>query len=105
MQGWMKTWSPWPFFGATFVGAGVLLTASASQAVPIDLTDATPAVTGATTLHFDGISTMGESYWADFRWNEKTNHFDATAYGEEEGPPRGIRMGGSGDVHHGVARK
>lgn len=63
---------------------------SASLGVPIDLTDSTPQVTGATTLHIDGISTLGSSYWADFQWNDKTNKFDVSAYGEEEGPPEGF---------------
>ena len=67
--------------------ASVFLAASASQAVPIDLTDATPAVTGATTLHIEGIATLGSSYWAVFEWNENTNKFDVSAYGEEEELP------------------
>ena len=66
--------------------ATVFLAVSASQAVPIDLTDATPSVTGATSLHIAGIATLGSSYWADFEWNEKTNKFDVSAYGEREGP-------------------
>ena len=74
------------------VVATSLLLASAAHGVPIDLTDATPTVTGATTLHISGISTLGSSYWADFQWNEKTNKFDVSAYGEEGGwePPRAL---------------
>lgn len=52
------------------VGCVVAMTlgwAAAADAVPIDLTDATPSVTGSTTLHIDGISTLGATYWADFR--------------------------------------
>ena len=68
--------------------ASAFFAASTSQAVPIDLTDATPMVTSATGLQIEGIATLGSSYWADFEWNEKTNKFDVVAYGEtEEAPP------------------
>ena len=72
--------------------ASVFLAASTSLGVPIDLTDSTPSVTGVTTLHIEGIATLGSSYWADFEWNEKTNKFDVVAYGEEGDwePPRGF---------------
>ena len=66
------------------VESGLLDSGPSPQGVPIDLTDATPAVTGATTLHIEGIATLGASYWADFEWNEKTNGFEVSAYGEEE---------------------
>lgn len=45
---------------------------------------------GPTTLHIDGIATLGSSYWANFGWNDGTNQFDVSAYGEEEGPPEGF---------------
>ena len=67
------------------VVASVFWAASASQAVPIDLTDATPTVSSATTLHIEGIATLGSNYWADFEWNENTNKFDVSGYGEEGG--------------------
>ena len=67
--------------------AAVLLAAPASYGVPIDLTDATPTVTGATTLHIEGISTLGSSYWADFEWNETTIKFDLSDYGEMVNEP------------------
>ena len=72
------------------VVASVFLAASASQAVPIDLTDATPTVTGVTTLHIEGIATLGSSYWADFEWNANSNVFQVIAYGEEVEPPEGF---------------
>ena len=82
----------WSFRTTCYVVASVLWAASTSQAVPIDLTDATPSVTGATTLHIEGIATLGSSYWADFEWNEKINVFQVSAYGEEGGsePPDGF---------------
>ena len=61
----------------------MIFAVSASEGVPIDLTDATPTVTGATTLHIEGIATLGSTYWADFQWNAKTNKFDVSAYGLE----------------------
>ena len=70
--------------------ATLFMMASTSRGVPIDLTDATPTVTGATTLHIAGISTLGANYWADFKWNEKTNKFDVSAYGEEDSAPEGF---------------
>ena len=76
-------WSSGAIYSAV---ASVFLAASASQAVPIDLTDATPTVTGVTTLHIEGIVTLGSSYWADFEWNEQKNVFEVLAYGEEEPP-------------------
>lgn len=72
--------------------AAVVFGASASLGVPIDLTDATPTVTGATSLHIDGISTLGSNYWADFKWNPATNKFDVSGYGEEMGPPKGFLL-------------
>ena len=54
--------------------------------MPIDLTDATPTVTGATTLHIAGIATLGSSYWVDFEWNDKKNVFQVSADGEEKPP-------------------
>ena len=65
------------------MAAVILSTAPAAQGVPIDLTHAYPAVTGPTTLHIDGIETLGSSYWADFTWNSGTNKFDVEKYGEE----------------------
>ena len=63
--------------------ASVFFVASTSQAVPIDLTDATPTVTGATTLNFSGIAAVGSMWWADFEWNENGMNFDLMAYGQE----------------------
>lgn len=54
--------------------------------IPIDLTGATPTVTGPTTLHIDGIAAFGSIYWADFEWNQTKNQFDPTDYGEMAGP-------------------
>ena len=51
--------------------------------VPIDLTGATPTVTGPTTLYIDGIAALGSTYWADFQWNDSNNVFQVSAYGEE----------------------
>ena len=62
--------------------ATALFAASASHGVPIDLSDATPSVTGPTTLHFDGVSTMASIYWGDVEWNENTNKFEVYAHGE-----------------------
>ena len=76
--------------------ATLLIFGGPASAVPIDLTDATPSITGATTLHIDGISTLGANYWADFKWNDKTNKFDVTAYGEEEDAPEGFALAESG---------
>ena len=67
-----------------------LYAAPAAQGVPIDLTAATPTVTGPTSLHTEGIATLGSSYWADFEWNEATNKFDVSGYGAEEGHPKGF---------------
>ncbi len=64
----------------------MIFMARAAAGVPIDLTDATPTVSGPTTLHIEGISTLGASYWADFKWDDSRNVFSVTAYGEE-GPP------------------
>lgn len=33
---------------------------------------------------------MGLTYWADFQWNDKTNRFDVSAYGEEASVPEGF---------------
>ena len=74
-----------------FLAATILMLAGSSQGVPIDLTDATPTVTGSTSIRIDGIATLGSSYWADFKWNDRTNKFDVTAYGEEDSfPPDGF---------------
>ena len=70
-----------------FIVAILLTMASTSKGVPIDLTNSTPTVTGATTLHIEGIATLGSSYWADFKWNAGTNKFDVSSYGEEGEPP------------------
>lgn len=85
---WCSSASFWATVAAFFVG-------TTAYAVPIDLTNATPSVTGATTLHIDGIATLGASYWADFKWNDRTNKFDVSAYGEEEA--RGIENAFSAD--------
>lgn len=62
-----------------------------AQAVPIDITDAAVTIRGATTFYMENISTMGSSYWADFRWDEKANAFRPTDYGEmETEPPEGF---------------
>ncbi len=82
-----RLWSAAVFLGSLAI---LSLGATTSQAVPIDLTDATPSVSGATTLHIDGISTLGSSYWADFQWNARTNKFDVLAYGEESSVPEGF---------------
>ena len=78
--------------------AAIFCSVAPASAVPIDLTQATPSVSGVTTLHIDGISTLGASYWADFKWNEKANTFDVAAYGEEEEtiPPEGFVLIESG---------
>lgn len=79
-----------PFYSGL---AMVSFLVSASQGVSIDLTDATPTVTGAETLHIDGISTMGSNYWVDFQWNERTNKFDVSGYGVEYvTPPEGFAL-------------
>ncbi len=71
-------------FGAFCAGlATTLLAVSPTTGVPIDLTGATPSVSGPTTLHIAEISTLGSSYWANFRWNEGTHEFDVSAYGRE----------------------
>lgn len=64
-------------------GIAISCLAGAAAGVPIDLTDSTPSVSGPTTLHIDGILTLGSSYWADFRWNSSKNVFEVTGYGEE----------------------
>ena len=71
--------------------AAVVLAASTSLGVPIDLTDARPTVTGSTTLNTEEILTLGSSYWADFEGNVGTNEFDVSAYGEES-PPEGFLL-------------
>lgn len=58
---------------------------SAAYAVPIDLTDSTPTVTGATTMNFTGVLALGSSYWIDVAWDSGSNGFDVTGYGEESG--------------------
>ena len=87
MQRWMVGLGRWSFRGICSVVASMFGLVSFAQAVPIDLTDATPSVSGATTLHIEGIATLGSSYWADFEWNENRNVFQLSAYGEEEEPP------------------
>ena len=84
---WLGRWSSGAFCS---VMVSVFFAASTAQAVPIDLTDATPAVSGVTTLHIEGIATLGSSYWADFEWNANSNVFQVVAYGEEEEPPEGF---------------
>ena len=98
MQRLMERLGRWSSGAICSAVASVFLAASASQAVPIDLTDATPTVTGVTTLHIAGIATLGASYWADFAWKEKTNVFQVSAYGEGEtpGPPEGFVLIESG---------
>ena len=79
----MTSLSRWNSSAFCLVVAALVLAATASEGVPIDLSDATPTVTGATTLYSEGISTLGSRYWADFGWNERTNKFDVSGYGEE----------------------
>ncbi len=79
MQRLMERLGRWSSGAICSAVASVFLAASASQAVPIDLTDATPTVTGVTTLHIEGIVTLGSSYWADFEWNEQKNVFEVLA--------------------------
>lgn len=87
MQRVMKRLGGWSPLAICSAVASVLFAASSSLAVPIDLTNATPTVTGATTLYIGGISTLGSSYWADFEWNDNSNVFQVSFYGEEEDPP------------------
>lgn len=61
MQTLMVPLGRWSFRAIYSVVATVLWPVSTSQAVPIDLTNATPTVTGETTLHMDGITTLGSS--------------------------------------------
>lgn len=77
------------------IGAGVIaggLVASAALAVPIDLTDAEPSVTDSTTLHIEGIWTLGSRYWAEFSWNEEHNIFQVSAYGEDTNQPPDVDL-------------
>lgn len=61
----------------------VSLMSSGAQAVPIDLTNATPSVTGPTSLRIDGVEALGSIYWGEVEWNEDKNRFDVAAYGED----------------------
>ena len=83
---------PWSSAAICSVVASGFLGATAVQGVPIDLTDSTPTVTGESTLHIDGILTLGATYWADFEWNDRTNKFDVTAYGEGDASPEGFAL-------------
>ncbi len=83
MHNFWARFSYWSSGAICSVVASGLLTVSASQGVPIDLTDATPTVTGATTLNFSGIAAVGSMWWADFEWNENGMNFDLMAYGQE----------------------
>ena len=85
MQRLMVRLGRWTSGAICSVVASVFLTASVTQGLPIDLTNSRPTVTSATTLHIDGIATLGSRYWADFKWNSNTNKFDVTAYGEHGG--------------------
>ena len=90
------------------VAGFALLFGSQASAVPIDLTGATPTVTGPTTLHIEGIAAQGSTYWADFEWNAQTNKFDPTVYGEQPSPgpmvlvPSGTFIMGDGVAYCGV---
>ncbi len=65
-----------------------VMVATAAHAVPIDLSDATPSITGPTTLHLDGVATMGSIYWSDLEWSDTRNVFVTVDYGEES--PSGL---------------
>lgn len=84
----------WSSTALSPMAATGLLAASAAHGVPIDLTESTPSITGATSLHIDGISTLGSSYWADFEWNGENNKFEVVSYGVEGGlePPEGFAL-------------
>jgi len=60
-----------------------VLIATAAEAVPIDLSDATVTITGPTTLRLDGVATMGSIYWADLEWSDAHNVFVPADYGQE----------------------
>ena len=42
---------------------------------PIELSEATPMVAGATTMSISGIVALGSTYWADFEWDSGRNGF------------------------------
>ncbi len=86
--------------GYAAVLAASLLFPSVSMGVAIDLTDATPSVTGPTTLHLAGIATLGSNYRADFQWNARTNKFDVSNYEEmgNQPPEAEILFPRDGDV-------
>lgn len=66
------------FVAALFAAAALPMT---SHPVLIDLTGATPIVTGPTTLHIEGIQARGGEYWANFEWQAQGNVFTASDYG------------------------
>ena len=84
----MVRFSRWSSRAIGLVAASAFFAASESQAVPIDITDGVPTITGSTTFHMDNIATLGSLYWADFEWDPTSNVFRVSGYGEQgSGPP------------------
>ncbi len=60
----------------------VFCTAVVSQAVVIDLSNATVAITGPSSISFYNVASMGSMYWLQMSWNSTQNKFVVDAYGE-----------------------